>query len=213
MSNNYIYKKEILLEKKGKYIIDILRTFKKRYFYKIYDKRDKRNIEETNEQKRGNIQRCEYLINFNYNKLMNKYLNFLGGNIIDQLIFSNILSNFLLDISIYHNEINYIDINKELNQSVITFITNYTQEEKIIGILITIDMHVCCCFLCNGNWKYYNDNDKIIYDCDILEILKQKEDNNSLYIKKNSIPEFLSNEYPIDKNNYDKVLSITILYK
>jgi hypothetical protein len=80
-----------------------------------------------------------------------------------------------------------------------------------MGIIINMQDHVCCLFICGNEQIYYNDNDKTTYKCNWKKIL-QKETTNDLYIENGKCLKFIE-----DINNYkedtklSKVLYLTVV--
>ena len=141
------------------YLKSILDKFIDRYYSKVFDIRNPREPKEKIDPKL-NKGRCELVISDSFKELFDfnilKNINSISndGNIIHRYLFINLLSIFFLDYKVsftnYYNNFNEINFDKQND----------------IGILILTSDHVCCLFNCNGSLKYYNDNDKQIYDCD-----------------------------------------------
>ncbi len=189
------------------YLSNILDKFIDRYYSKIFELNYTVKPFFTNDKE--NLLRCEFVIADNFKKLFNytilksdkKSDENYGGNIIAQYLFANLLSVFFLDYKVsftnYYEKFNSIKFNNETD----------------IGILIYIDNHVCCLYICNGEEKYYNDNDRTVYDCEWKDLLKQSSENN-LYIEKGReirrIKDYDSYE---KKENLQKVLCLTVVSK
>jgi TPR repeat protein len=174
---NNILPSNIFDDNKIEYLKKILNSFIDRYYNKIFQIKNKDQPDITSiEYKQG---RCEILINQNFKRLFKEYssdidereedINEPGGDLVEQYLFINILSIFLLNYKVsfinYYKD-NYKDI-------------NYNNSD-FLGIIIHIEKHACCFFLCNNLPKYYNDNNKITYDCDWRALLKEKD--KDLYI-------------------------------
>ena len=191
----------------------ILDSFIDRYYSKVFKIK---NLLKKELNDKDNPKRCELVIAKNFKKLFNSYTDFseeenldtnlYGGNIIDDYLFSNLLSTFFLGYKVSFKNYYENDFNK------IEYI-----DDTDIGIIIFIKNHACCFFTCNGTEKYYNNLDKIIYDCHWKEQLKKSNDNgNSLYVKNNSCLIFLNKEsyesYP-NKNTISKVYNLIVVSK
>jgi TPR repeat protein len=200
---NNIFTEDIYNER----LSNILDKFIDRYYSKILDfKYTEKAISTIDEE---NLLRCEFVIAYNFKKLFNYTIlksdedsdeNY-GGDIIEKYLFANLLSVFFLDYKVsfknYYDNFNLIDFNDETD----------------IGILIQIIGHVCCLYICNDEEKYYNDNDKKVYDCKWKDLLKQSSENN-LYIEIGReiirIKDYDSYE---KKENLYKVLCLTVVSK
>jgi TPR repeat protein len=152
------------------YLKKILNSFIDRYYSKIFKIKNNEQPDISSiEYKQG---RCEMLINQNFKKLFEEYSNDIdepGGDLVEQYLFINILSIFLLNYKV--SFINYYKDNyKDINYN----------NSNFLGIIIHIEKHACCFFICNNLPKYYNDNNKITYDCDWIALLK--ETDKDLYI-------------------------------
>jgi TPR repeat protein len=169
------------------YLKNILYKFIVRYYSKVF-KIKNRYANPEYDYYVDNTSRCELVIVENYDKIFSKYKR--HGGIIDEYLFANILSIFLLDYKIsltsyYNNDF-----------------SNITYDDKInIGIIILIDGHACCFFICNNVEKYYNDNDKKIFNCEWKNILKKSSNENCLYVKKEGCIELLNKEQYICYKN------------
>ena len=180
---------------------NILESFIDRYYSKIFNIKNKpvkfQSIE-------TNVKRCEFVIVKNFNKLFNLNNKSNKGDLVEEYLIANILSTFFLGYKVsftnyYKDDFSNIKYNDETD----------------IGIIITIYGHSCCFFICNGNEKYYNDNDKKIYNCDWKKKLKELN-NYSLYLKNDYCP-ILLNEKSYkkykDKENIFMVNSLTVVSK
>lgn len=180
---------------------NILESFIDRYYSKIFNIKNKPIIFQTS---KTNVKRCELVIVENFKKLFNLYDELNFGNIVEEYLIANILSTFFLGYKVsftnyYKDDFSNIEYNDETD----------------IGIIIKIDKHFCCFFICNGNEKYYNDNDKKIYNCNWKKKLKELN-SYSLYVKNESCP-ILLNEKSYrkykDKKNIFKVHGLTVVSK
>ncbi len=185
----YIFDKDNIV-----YLKNILIKFIVRYYSKVF-KIKNRFANPEYDYNVDNTNRCELVISQNYDKIFYKYKKI--GHIIDEYLFSNILSIFFLDYKIsftnyYNNNFNKITYDDKIN----------------IGINIIIKGHVCCFFICNNVEKYYNDFDKKIFDCEWKNILKKSNNENCLYVKKNGCIELLNKEQYICYKNKSELLFV-----
>ena len=163
------------------YVKNILYKFIERYYKKVI------NTQFTPESSYllpSNQERCEYKIAINFKQLFdisNKTPPTLfGGSIYDEYLFCNLLSIFFLDYKVSFT--NYYD-----NFNKIIF-----ERATDLGILINIPEHTCCLFICDNKQKFYNDNDHQIYECEWIQILKESNPTDYLYIKRNGCIKFTS---------------------
>jgi TPR repeat protein len=185
---------------------NILDKFIDRYYSKFFKLRNpKEPIEKIDP--RLNKGRCELVISDNFKKLFDyDILKFISkmyhGGSIHQYLFINLLAIFFLGYKI--SFINYFNNFNEINFNV----------ENDLGIILVTNDHACCLFICNESEKYYNDNDKQIYDCDWRKILQSTSTNN-LYIEKGACLKQIDDikSYPEDKKFLSKVLHLTVLSK
>ena len=181
-------------------LMTILDKFIDRYYSKVlefnYTEKPKEIVDEKNPL------RCELIIAQNFKKLFEYEIlkfstsNDYGGNIISQYLFANLLSVFFLDYKVSFT--NYYD-----NFNLINFDT-----ENDLGILIRIENHVCCLYICDDAQKYYNDWDRKVYDCNWMDLLKKSSENN-LYIEKGELIRRIKDFYSYEK----KVLYLTVVSK
>jgi len=205
---NNIFPTYIFNDDKIVYLKNILNSFIDRYYNKIFnirnseEKSDEITADISNEEfKKG---RCEILIVKNFKKLFKDKSDVItsGGNLVELYLFFNILTTFLLNYKVsfinYYKD-NYNDINYD----------NY----EFIGIIIHIDYHVCCFFLCDCIEKYYNDTDKKINNCDWKKLLKEKD--KDLYLEKNNVIALSKYEYEnfSDYKNLKKINYLTLITK
>jgi hypothetical protein len=187
-----------------KYLFDLLKAFITRYSAKLDNLltiKPKYTKDETNKD------RCERVINSMFKNLFSYYPNVTqkGGDLIEQFYLANILGIFFLQNKIYfqnHARINYKNI-----------IFDPTQD---IGIIVFIENHGCCCFVCGGKYKFYNDNEKNINDCEWINLLLRLEPNEDLFVIPNGIVKLDRKEYfdNIDKyKNYKRIQYLTVVSK
>ena len=188
------------------HLYKILEKFIQRYMNKVFHQQI-RSGKTTDIEDASNLERCELIIRDNYIKLFEHHTGVRneGGNFIDSYIFSNILSIFFLDHKVscdiyypyYEDNFKKIEYDDALN----------------VGIIIGIEGHVCCFFICNGTQKYYNDNDKKIYDCNWKDMLSQLTNNKCLYVKENGCVLLLddNDEYIIINNEDPNETSYTYI--
>ena len=81
-----------------------------------------------------------------------------------------------------------------------------------MGILININEHVCCLFICDGE-KFYNDNDEKIYNCKWKDLLQQETIGKQLYIIEGCLEFIDINTYEGDIKKISKVLYLTVISK
>ncbi len=190
-------------------LFEILKTFYKRYSSKVM------NIKEIliKPVDKENPLRCELIINKDfkklftfYQKITNNSIDNFGGDLIEQFYFANILGIFFLNNKIYFKNYTRKNYNK-INFNPI----------RDIGLIIKIHQHVCCCFICNNQYKFYNDNDRIIYDCDWYNLLLNLNENEDLFIVPGGMVKLDRNEYFENIDNYyldyTRIQYITILSK
>ena len=189
------------------FLKDILRTFIERYYNKFI------NIPFTSkppiidlENPETKKKRCEYRMAEDFQNLFDfshiKKRDENSEHIYGQYLFCNLLSIFLLDYKVsftkYYDNFNKIEFD----------------DENDLGILIHINGHVCCLFICNGEEKFYNDNDKQIYNCKWKDLLLQGTAGKQLYIIKGCL-KFIDDikTYDGDIKKISKVLSLTFISK
>jgi TPR repeat protein len=179
------------------YLENIMNKFIVRYNSKINSPEKPENIVFD----KSNPERCELVIAQNFKKLFkhpilqsNKY----GGNLVHQYLFSNLLSVFFFKKKVsftnYYNNLNLInfDVNKD------------------IGILMQLEDHVCCLYICDCTPKYYNDMNKRVYDCPWQDILSK---STNLYIRNEGNLTFIDYDSYVKKENLNKVLYLTVISK
>jgi len=194
----YIVK--ILNVKKRHFLIRILEKFIDRYYGKILDVKNPR--EPIIKDDITNKGRCELVIAYNFFKLFDYKIfenekKYWGDSTTIYLI-ANLLSIFFLNhkVSFTNHYDNFHQINFDSN--------------KDIGIVISIEDHYCCLYICDGKQKFYNDNNEIVYDCDWLDILKK---TNVLYIEKDENLKIIDYDQYKDKHMLKKVLCLTVISK
>ena len=187
-----------------KYLFDLLKAFITRYSAKLDNLltiKPEYTKDETNKD------RCERVINSNFKKLFPYYphVSQIGGDLIEQFYLANILGIFFLQNKIYfqnHTRENYKNI-----------IFDPTQD---IGIIVFIENHGCCCFVCGSKYKFYNDNEKNINDCEWINLLLRLEPNEDLFVIPNGIVKLDRKEYfdNIDRyKNYKRIQYLTVVSK
>ena len=150
--------------------------------------------------------RCETVILENYTELFDypiikhRLTTSKGGDPgLNGYLFCNLLSIFFLNYKVsftnYYNNFSSIDFHDETD----------------IGILIAIENHICCLFICNNKGQYYNDNDYQVYECDWKTLLKTPATN--LYVKRGGCFEFIYDIDKYDKTKISKVLYLTKISK
>jgi hypothetical protein len=162
-------------------LLNILEHIVKRYQNKVFNISSGRNEKKKfigNEY--NNTKRCELIIAKNYMESFGNhtFFNFkrenYGGNILDQYLFSNLLSIFFLghQISFKNYYSYYVGI----------FNNILFNPKNDIGVLIYTQKHVSCLFICDGVEKYYDDNNKQIFDFEWIDLLKKIDNEKCLYI-------------------------------
>jgi TPR repeat protein len=164
---NNFFPDYIFSDNKIDYLKNILDKFIDRYYSKVFDIRNPKEPKEKIDPKL-NKGRCELVISDSFKKLFDFNISISNdGNIIHRYLFINLLSIFFLDYKVsftnYYNNFNEINFDKQND----------------IGILILTSDHVCCLFNCNGLLKYYNDNNKQIYNWKKGLCLQQIDDIKS----------------------------------
>jgi TPR repeat protein len=170
---------DIFSENKIILLKKILHKFIERYYNKVMDRQFTEKPEDINPKE--NQERCEKIIAENFKNLFNTNHLIInsgdkqfGGRIYDNYLFCNLLSVFFLDYKVSFT--NYYD-----NFNLIKF-----NPTKDLGILVKLDDHACCLFICNGEEKFYNEYQ--VYDCKWIDLLvNSNSTTNNLYIKKGSL--------------------------
>jgi TPR repeat protein len=187
------------------FLKDILRTFIERYYNKFMDIQfTKKPLGYINP--RTNKQRCEYRIANDFQKLFDlshliERKSEFGEFVYGQYLFCNLLSIFFLDYKVsfrnYYNNFSSIEFD----------------DKNDLGILISIKDHVCCLFICDGE-KFYNDNNKKIYNCKWKDLLRQGTTGKQLYIIEGCL-EFIDDikTYKGDIKKISKVFYLTVISK
>jgi len=153
-----------------------------------------------------NPKRCELVIqNIFFLLFQNlRTIDSDGGSIMDYYYFGNLLGTFFLKQEIYFS----MHTRKMFNQ--ISF------DEQNIGIIIEIKEHVCCFFVCGGIHKFYNDNDKKIYDFNFMDLLSNLKDDEDLFVVPNKVVALNRTEYfeNIEKyTEYKRIILLTVVSK
>ena len=193
----------IFSDNKIGYVKTILHKFIERYYNKVMNIQFGKKPENTNPK--TNQDRCERLIGENFHKLFKSYhikYKGLGASVPHQYLFCNLLSIFFLDYKVSFR--NYYN-----NFSVIDF-----DDENDLGILIHINGHVCCLYMCNGRQKFYNDNNNTVYDCEWVDLLKKSSATNLLYIEEDECLTIIDNITSYTGySKIFKVVSLTVISK
>ena len=156
--------------------------------------------------------RCEKVIAENFKKLFEYPIltdnlmssdNFGGKTYLDGYLFCNLLSIIFLKHKVsftnYYNNFSLIDF----------------KDETDLGILINIEGHACCLFICNDKGQYYNDTDKQVYECDWTTLLKTHTPANDLYVISDGCLKFIDDSTidMYDTALISKVQSLTKISK
>ena len=193
-----------IFEKNLELVKIILHKFIERYYNKVM------NIQFTDKPENTdpliNPERCErkiattFLILFPTPNIKTDASSF-GSYIYHNYLFCNLLSIFFLDYKVsfrnYYNNFSSIEFD----------------DKNDLGILIYINGHVCCLYMCDGRPKFYNDNNKTVYDCEWKDLLKTSNATNLLYVKDGCL--IIINDitaYVGDSKIY-KVVSLTVISK
>ena len=192
------YPDDILNGTNGTFLEIIMNKFIDRYNSKVSTKEPEKP--ENREYDLSNTERCELVIAQNFKKLFDNPIlksNNYGGNLLTQYLFINLLSVFFLDkkVSFTNYYDNFQSINFDLNDD--------------LGVLVNIDNHICCLYICDGQQKYYNDNDEKVYNCEWIELLKR---TSNIYVKQGE-PLIDIDLYEEDKINLKKVKFLTVISK
>jgi hypothetical protein len=182
-------------KKRIEYLKNLLDAFIKRYIAKI-----ERHFPVLVNPKE-NPYRCELIIQNSFILLFQNLREDLkpAGDIIDCYFFANLFSTFFLKQEIYFS----MHTRKMFNE--ISF------DEQNIGIIIDIDIHNCCFFVCGGVPKFYNDNDKKIYDFNFMDILRNLKDDEDLFVVPNQVVALNRTEYFENIENYTEYKRINLL--
>jgi TPR repeat protein len=192
------YPDDILNGTNSIFLENIMYNFIQRYDSKLSTKESEKP--KTIEYDLSNPQRCEFVIAENFKKLfvhsMVKNQQKYGGNLLNQYLFVNLLSVFFLNekVSFENHYNNFKSINFD--------------PKNDLGILMHLDDHVCCLYMCDGKQKYYDDNNKLVYACLWQSILKR---STNLYIKKDSNFEHIDSY--VNQENLRRVDYLTVISK
>ena len=194
------YPDDILNGTNGTFLEIIMNKFIDRYNSKVSTKEpEEPEKSENREYDFSNTQRCELVIGDNFNKLfvhpMLKHEKY-GGNLLYQYLFANLLSVFFLNEKVSFTK--YYD-----NFHLIKF-----DPKNDLGILMRLDDHVCCLYICEETPKYYDDNNKRVYNCTWPDILSK---STNLYIKKDSNFEHIDSY--VNQENLRRVDYLTVISK
>jgi len=190
---------DILSDENRIFFENIINKFIDRYDSKI----SSRNKKPENIDDLTNPQRCELVIAQNFKKLFNHPIidihseqSKYGTDLAEQYLFANLLSVFFLNVKVsfknYYHDFKSIEFDPEND----------------LGILMNIKGHVCCLYICDGMQRYYNDNNKQVYNCLWQSILKR---STNLFIKEDS--NFKHIDSYENKENLQKVLYLTVISK
>ena len=191
---------ELETKKRIEYLSILYDAFIKRYIAKI-----ERHIPVSVSPKE-NPYRCELIIQNSFILLFQKLREDLkpGGDIIDSYFFANLFSTFFLKQEIYFS----MHTRKMFNE--ISF------DQQDIGIIIEIEKHTCCFFVCGGVPKFYNNHDKKIYDIDFMNLLRNLKDDEDLFVVPNQVVALNRTEYfeNIEKYiEYKRIQLLTVVSK
>ena len=191
---------ELEINKRIDYLFILLDAFIKRYTAKI-----ERHIPVSINPK-NNPERCEKIIQQSFILLFQKLIDikFDGGDILDIYFFANLLGICFLKQEIYFS----MHTRKMFNE--IHF------DKQDIGIIIIIEEHACCFFVCGGVPKFYNDNDKKIHDFNFMDLLSNLKEDEDLFVIPNQVVALNRTEYfeNIQKyTEYKKIQLLTVVSK
>ena len=197
---NDLFPGDILNVTKHDFLRNIFLKFIDRYYSKVLEIK---NPDAPRIDPKLNKERCELVIIDNFKKLFdNPILQLtskdLGGSIISRYLFFNLLSIFFLGFKVsfkkYYDKFNLIEFDRD----------------KDLGILIHIERHTCCLYICEGQQKYYNDNDKKVYNCEWIDLLKR---TNNLYVETDVNLRFVDFDSYENKDKLKKVKYLTVVSK
>lgn len=160
------------------YLKNVLDKFIDRYYSKVLEIKNPKTPIETMYIV-SNKGRCEFQIDQNFKKIFNipfyKYIkkSIHGGNYYDDFLLSNLLSIFFLNHKVSFKRYFFDEYN----------LINFDNQNDI-GIIVFIKGHACCLYMCDGQPKYYNDNDYEVYNFDWINLLKKTSHTDKLYVKK-----------------------------
>ena len=196
-----LYIVKILDDSKSIFLKNILDKFIDRYHSKVLNSKNPKDpkIEDDYENKG----RCELVIAQNFKKLFNYPILTINANsykadILSHFLFANLLSLFFLNHKVsftnHYNNFNLINFNIDND----------------LGIIMQIESHYCCLYICDGKQKFYNDNNKIVYDCEWQDILSK---STNLYVEEDKNFSFINYDTHPNKQNLKKVLCLTVISK
>jgi hypothetical protein len=196
-----LYIVKILDDSKSIFLKNILDKFIDRYHSKVLNFKNPKAPEILDHYK--NKGRCELVIAQNFKKLFNYPILTINADsyeadVLSQFLFANLLSLFFLNhkVSFTNHYDNFNLINFDINND--------------LGIIIQIESHYCCLYICDGKQKFYNDNNKIVYDCEWIKLLKT---TNTLYVEKDKNLSFINYDAHPNKQNLKKVKYLTVISK
>ena len=181
------------------YLTNLLDAFIKRYLSK-FDRFLSDKPASIDDKK--NSQRCEKVMSDAYKLLFKSYsVKNPGGDSLDVYFFANVLGTFFLNQEIYYSMFTRNIFNQ------IRFDNN-----QDIGILIQIRHHTCCIFVCGGVLKFYNDEDKIIYNCtDFFDLIRDLQADEDLFVIPGGIVKLNRTEYYDNISKYKEHKRIRLL--
>jgi TPR repeat protein len=196
-----LYIVKILDDSKSIFLKNILDKFIDRYHSKVLNSKNPKAPEILDDYE--NKGRCELVIAQNFKKLfeypiLTLYKDSYEADILSQFLFANLLSLFFFKhkVSFTNHYDNFNLINFDINND--------------LGIIIQIESHYCCLYICDGRQKFYNDNNKIVYDCEWINLLKT---TNTLYVEKDKNFSFINYDSHPNKQNLKKVFYLTVISK
>jgi len=196
-----LYIVKILDDSKSIFLKNILDKFIDRYHSKVLNSKNPKDpkIEDDYENKG----RCELVIAQNFKKLFNYPILTINANsykadILSHFLFANLLSLFFLNHKVsftnHYNNFNLINFNIDND----------------LGIIMQIESHYCCLYICDGKQKFYNDNNKIVYDCEWQDILSK---STNLYVEEDKNFSFINYDTHPNKQKLKKVFYLTVISK
>jgi hypothetical protein len=214
---NDIFPPDIFVSPKKDYLKILLLSFINRYFNKILKVKLSKREEDVDEdikpaprwarrEHRKNLDktnslRCELVIAQNFKKIfpfLFKYESKYNGDTFASYLFANLLSIFILGYKLsftrYYNKFNLINF----------------KDDSDIGILVNIESHVCCLYKCNGEERYYNDNNDRVYNSKWKNLLKR---TNELFIVYGLPLTYINYKTYANKEDLEKVEFLDVVSK
>ena len=65
-----------------------------------------------------------------------------------------------------------------------------------------MELHTCCSFVCEGEYKFYNDSEDEYYKCEWINLLGQLNQDEDLFVVPKGIVKLDINEYFQNIENY-----------